>query len=138
MENNKKSVLFICTQNSCRSQIAEAFLNSLYGTSYKAYSAGVEKTKVNPYAVEVMKEIGIDMSNHYSKTVEEFKDETFDIVVTVCNTAKETCPFFPGNKIIHKSFDDPSMVEGDIDDILTSFRKTREDIRKWIGVVFEK
>lgn len=136
MVNNKKTVLYLCTHNSCRSQIAEAFLNSLYGGSYKAYSAGVEKTKVNPYAIEVMKEIGIDMSKHYSKTIENFKDENFDIVVTVCNTAKETCPFFPGNKIIHKSFSDPSEVEGNIDDILSAFRKTRDEIKNWIDTAF--
>ena len=135
---NKKSVLFLCTHNSCRSQIAEAFLNSLFGSHYKAFSAGVEKTKVNPYAVEVMKEIGIDMSNHYSKTIEEFKDENFDLVVTVCNNAKENCPFFSGNKIIHKSFDNPSETDGSIDEILEPFRKTRDEIQRWIGVFFKE
>ena len=132
MENKKKTVLFLCTHNSCRSQIAEGLLNTLYSNNYKAYSAGVEKTKVNPYASEVMKEIGIDLSKHYSKTVDEFKYENFDYVVTVCNTAKETCPFFPGNKIIHKSFEDPSKVDGSIEDILDSFRKTRDEIKNWI------
>ena len=130
MENKKKTVLFLCTHNSCRSQIAEGLLNTFYSNNYKAYSAGVEKTKVNPYASEVMKELGIDLSKHYSKTVDEFKDENFDYVVTVCNTAKETCPFFPGNKIIHKSFEDPSKVDGSIEDILNSFRKTRDEIKK--------
>ncbi len=118
--------------------MAEAFVNSLFGNSYKAYSAGVEKTKVNLYAAEVMKKIGIDLSKHYSKTVEEFKDENFDIVVTVCNNAKETCPFFPGNKIIHKSFEDPSKVDGSTEEILEAFRKTRDQIKSWIINIFGK
>ncbi len=129
---DKKTVLFLCTHNSCRSQIAEGFLNSLYANSYKAYSAGVEKTKVNSYAVEVMKEIGIDLSKHYSKTVQEFKGENFDLVVTVCDSARETCPFFPGKKVIHKSFEDPSSVEGSVEEILSAFRKTRDEIKSWI------
>ena len=136
MANNKKTVLFLCTHNSCRSQMAEGLLNSLFGNFYNAYSAGVEKTKVNPYAIEVMKEIGIDLSKHYSKTIEQFKDENFDYVITVCNTAKEACPFFPGNKIIHKSFDDPSEFEGDIKKTLEQFRKVRDEIKDWIESVF--
>ena len=100
----KKSVLFLCLYNSCRSQIAEGLLNSLYENSYKAFSAGIDPTNVNPSAVEVMKEIGIDISVQYSKSINEFKNKTFDIVVTVCNKAKEVCPFFPGKKILHKNF----------------------------------
>jgi len=130
--SNKKSVLFLCTHNSCRSQIAEGLLNSMYGSSYEAFSAGIEKTKVNPYTVEVMKEIGIDLSKHYSKTINKFQTQEFDIVVTVCDNARETCPFFPGKKVIHKNFKDPSNVEGNIDKILSAFRKTRDEIKEWI------
>jgi len=130
--SNKKSVLFLCTHNSCRSQIAEGLLNSMYGSSYEAFSAGIEKTKVNPYTVEVMKEIGIDLSKHYSKTINKFQTQKFDIVVTVCDNARETCPFFPGKKVIHKNFKDPSNVEGNIDKILSAFRKTRDEIKEWI------
>jgi len=133
---NKKTVLFLCTHNSCRSQIAEGLLNSIYASRYEAKSAGVEATKVNPYAIEVMKEIGIDLSKHYSKSIEEFSDEKFDFVVTVCNTAKETCPFFPGKKIIHKAFDDPSSFEGSIEDTLSVFRGTRDEIKNWIEGTF--
>ncbi|HDQ16089.1 MAG TPA: arsenate reductase ArsC, partial [Bacteroidetes bacterium] len=120
--NDKKSVLFLCTHNSCRSQIAEGLLNNIFGTHYKAYSAGIEKTSVNPYALEVMKEIGIDISKQYSKSIEEFHGCNFDFVVTVCDNAKESCPFFPGKNIIHKSFKDPSKVKGKIEDILEAFR----------------
>ena len=108
----KKRVLFICTHNSARSQIAEGLLNSLHGDWYEAYSAGTEKTAVNPYAIEAMGRMGIDISSHQSKTVEEFKGQTFDFVVTVCDSARESCPFFPGNNIMHKSFEDPSSAKG--------------------------
>lgn len=130
--SKKQNVLFICNNNSSRSQIAEALLNHIYGGKFNAFSAGVEPTSVNPYAVEVMKEIGIDLSDHYSKSIEEFKEKNFDIVVTVCHAAKENCPFSPGKKVIHKSFEDPSNAEGEIEDILKVFRKNRDKIKKWI------
>ena len=133
---SKKTVLFICTHNSCRSQIAEAFLNSLYALKYKAYSAGVKPSNVNPYAIEVMKEIGIDLSKHTSKSIEEFKGAYFDYVVTVCDNAKENCPFFPGKKVIHKSFKDPSTAKGSIEDILKVFRKVRDEIKDFIVETF--
>jgi len=131
----KKKVLFLCTHNSCRSQIAEGFLNYLYKDRYQAFSAGVEKTCVNPYAIEVMRDIGIDISDHRSKTINEFKDNYFDIVVTVCDHAREVCPFFPGKKVIHKGFMDPSE-EGNIEEILNRFRKTRDEIKNWIKEEF--
>ena len=120
----KKSILFICTHNSARSQIDEAFLRSGYSDKYVAYSAGVKKSSVDPFAIQVMKEIGIDISEQRSKSIEEYKDMVFDIVVTVCNNAKETCPFFPGKKILHKSFDNPT----DFDD----FRRIRDELKEWI------
>ncbi len=133
----KKTVLFLCTHNSCRSQMAEGLLNTLYGDTYQAFSAGIEKTSVNPYAVEVMKEIGIDLSKHYSKSIEEYKDMKFDVVVTVCDHAKETCPFFPGKQILHKNFRDPSTFEGSIEETLVGFRKVRDDMAQWVREMFE-
>jgi len=131
----KKKVLFLCTHNSCRSQMAEGFLNHLCKYNYKAFSAGIKKTHVNPYVIEVMGEIGIDISDHRSKTIDEFKDTYFDIVVTVCDHAREVCPFFPGKKVIHKGFKDPSE-EGNNDKILNRFRKTRDEIKTWIKYEF--
>jgi arsenate reductase len=135
---DKEKVLFLCTNNSCRSQIAEGLINSILGTKYIAFSAGVNPTKVNSYAIEVMKEIGIDLSKQYSKSIDDFKGEKFDFVVTVCDNAKETCPFFPGKKIIHKSFEDPAKFNGDIVDTLEIFRKTRDEIKAWIVDTFDK
>ncbi len=132
-ENGKKEVLFICTHNSARSQMAEGLVNALYSDRFRAYSAGTEKTKVNPLAIEVMKEIGIDISHHTSKTVEVFRDRLFDIVVTVCDNARETCPFFPGKKVIHRSFEDPSSAMGTREERLQVFRRVRDEIKEWIG-----
>ena len=137
MKITKKTVLFICTHNSCRSQIAEGFLNTMYIDRYQAFSAGIEKTIVNPYAIEVMKEIGIDLSKHYSKTIEIFKDKNFDFVVTVCDNARESCPFFPGKTVVHKSFNDPASFKGNIEDTLIKFRKTRDEIKNWIIQYFD-
>jgi len=128
-----KKVLFICTHNSARSQMAEGIVNTLLSNKLIAYSAGTEPKEVNPYAIKVMEEIGIDISHHRSKSVYEFKEEKFDIVVTVCDHAKETCPFFPGaRKYIHKGFEDPSSVEGEEKEKLTKFRKIRDEIKDWI------
>jgi arsenate reductase len=132
MKKNKKKVLFLCTYNSARSQIAEGLLDTYFRYKYESFSAGIKPTSINPYAVEVMKEIGIDISNHYSKSINEFKDKKFDYVVTVCNNAKESCPFFPGKKIIHKGFDDPTKIVGDIEEILNYFKKIRDEIKDWI------
>jgi len=129
----KKKVLFICTHNSVRSQIAEGLLNYMYGDKYEAYSAGTQPTRVNPYAIKVMQEIGIDISCHYSKSVQEFLNQDIDYVITVCDNANETCPFFPGGKIrLHKSFQDPSSFTGSEEEILNGFRKVRDEIKKWI------
>ena len=111
----KKKVLLICTHNSARSQMAEGLLNALYGNKYKAYSAGTKPSFVNPYAIEVMAEIGIDISKHRSKSIDEFQGITFDYVITVCDNAKATCPFSPGaGEYLHKSFDDPSDFNGNL------------------------
>jgi arsenate reductase len=112
--------------------MSEGFLNTIYKDKYQAFSAGVKKTNVNPYAIEVMKELGIDLSKHYSKMLGEFKDKNFDIVVTVCDNAHESCPFFPGKKVIHKNFDDPASFKGNLQEILIEFRRIRDEIKSWI------
>ncbi len=134
----KKKVLFICTHNSARSQIAEALLNELYGEKYEAHSAGIEASTVNPYAIEVMAEMGIDISKQRSKSIEEFKDMEFDYVVTVCDYAKQTCPFFPGKVVIHKSFEDPIGFTGNEKETLIHFRCIRDEVKDWIEKTFGK
>jgi arsenate reductase len=116
--------------------MAEALLRTLYANYYEAYSAGIEPTSVNPYAVEVMKELGIDLSTHRSKSIEEFQGMIFDVVVTVCDNAKEACPFFPGKKVIHKGFDDPAILNGLIEDTLDVFRRVRDEMKDWIKKTF--
>lgn len=133
----KKKVLFLCTHNSARSQMAEGLLNRFHGDRFEAYSAGTEPTQVNPYAVEVMSEIGIDISKKKSKNISVFIGQEFDYVVTVCDKAAASCPFFPGGKeYINKSLPDPSKFAGNRDDILASFRRLRDDIRSWIDDFF--
>jgi arsenate reductase len=130
---NKKRILFICTGNSARSQMAEGMVNSLFQDKFEAKSAGLKPTKVNSYAIEVMKEIGIDISHHRSKAISEFYGKKFDIVVTVCDNAKKFCPTFPGvEKVIHKSFFDPVDATGSEEDILKIFRDVRNQIKNWI------
>lgn len=131
-KRKKRKVLFICTHNSARSQMAEGLVNSLYSNKWVASSAGTEPGTVNPFAIEVMKEIGIDLSKHYSKNVREFKDQKFEVVVTVCSDAAEACPFFPAENIIHHSFPDPSGVSGTDDEKREAFRRTRDSITMWI------
>ena len=128
----KKTLLFICTHNSARSQMAEGLVNALWNDNFIAYSAGTEKTRVKPLAIAAMKDMGIDISHHYSKTVEEFKGKNFDWVITVCDSAKETCPFFPGKNVTHKSFKDPSDVQGSEEERLRAFIKTRDEIKQWL------
>ncbi|MGQ9617192.1 MAG: arsenate reductase ArsC [Spirochaetota bacterium] len=132
----KKRVLFICTHNSARSQMAEGLLRSFHGNRYEAYSAGTEKTSVSPYAIKAMKKVGIDISGHRSKSIEEFRGQTFDLVVTVCDSARESCPFFPGKKIIHKSFEDPYSTKGSHERILAVYERVRDDIKDWIEETF--
>jgi len=132
----KKTVLFICTHNSARSQMAEGFLNALLGDRYEGYSAGIEPAKVNPYAIKAMAEVGIDMSKHRSKSIEEFRGKNFDYVVTVCESAREACPFFPGEVLLHKDFRDPSEFRGTEDEIMREVREVREEIRDWLLKTF--
>jgi arsenate reductase len=133
----KKRVLFLCTHNSARSQMAEGLLRSLRGDEYEVFSAGTEPGGVNPNSIEVMKEIGIDISNHYSKNVKDFLNEDFDYVITVCGGAKESCPLFPGGrKQIHKDLEDPSSFSGSKEEVLAKFRETRNELKEWIEEFF--
>lgn len=132
----KKTVLFLCTHNSARSQMAEALLNTLHGDRYKAQSAGITPTKINPYVVKAMAEIGINISKNRSKSIEEFRGENFNYVVTVCDSARESCPFFPGEKVIHKAFKDPSQFKGSEEKIMNGVRQLREEIREWLENTF--
>lgn len=137
--DDKKTILFICTHNSARSQIAEALINRYHTKAYIAYSAGTEPTLVNPYAARAMAEIGIDISKNKAKNVSEYRGRTFDYVVTVCDYAKETCPFFPGAKrYLHQAFSDPSTFVGTEEQIQSQFRRVREEIRSWIASTFGK
>ncbi|MGC9517176.1 MAG: arsenate reductase ArsC [Methanomicrobiales archaeon] len=118
----KKSVIFICYHNSARSQMAEGFLRNIYGEFYQSYSAGTDIHKVNPLAVKVMAEIGIDISTHRSKSLKEFLNRDIDIVVTVCEQ-KEKCPLsLEGKKYIHKKFEDPSKFQGTANEKILYFR----------------
>jgi arsenate reductase len=123
-------VLFLCTHNSARSQMAEGLLRSLGGPGVEVASAGTEATSVRPEAITAMREIGIDISKHESKTLERFLNEPFDEVVTVCDDANEACPFFPGARHRrHWSIDDPSQVKGSDDERLAAFRQARDELR---------
>lgn len=127
----KQRVLILCTGNSARSQMAEGLLRELAGDVYEVESAGVAPTSVRPEAVTVMRELGIDITAQYSKSVDQFTHEEFDYVITVCDNAREQCPVFPGNaKRLHWSFDDPAAAEGDEETRLATFRRVRDEIRE--------
>ena len=137
MTSEKKKVLFLCTHNSARSQMAEGILRATHGDIYEVSSAGTEPSRVNPYAVRAMAEIGTDISSHSSKSVDKLLGEKFDYIVTVCNDVKEVCPTFPGaKKYMHKGFTDPSKFRGRDEEILSGFRKVRDDIGDWIEKEF--
>ncbi|MCX8084504.1 MAG: arsenate reductase ArsC [Calditerrivibrio sp.] len=130
---NKKNLLFLCTGNSCRSQMAEAYGKIFLSNRYNIYSAGIEKHGLNPYMLKVMEEDGIDMKNHYSKTLYELDSIHFDIVVTVCDNASETCPLYLKEATkIHKSFQDPAKFLGSEEEKIHFFRKVRDEIKAFI------
>jgi arsenate reductase (thioredoxin) len=134
----EKRVLFICTHNSARSQMAEGLMNALPGNQYEAFSAGTEPSQVNPYAIKSMSEINIDISTNSSKNIYEFEGLEFNYIITVCDNAKERCPVFPGGgKHIHKGFTDPSRAKGSDDQKLMAFRMVRDEIRDWIKKNFQ-
>jgi arsenate reductase len=129
----KRSVLILCTGNSARSQMAEGLLRHDAGDRFEVFSAGVNPTRVRPEAIAVMQELGIDLSAHRSKHVNEFTGQSFDYVLTVCDHAREVCPIFPGTtQTIHHSFVDPAEVNGSDEDRLTLFRKVRDQIREYL------
>jgi arsenate reductase len=145
----KNKVLFLCTHNSARSQMAEGLLRAMYGDRYEAYSAGIKATSVNPLAVIAMKEIGIDISSQYSKTPQEFQDIIFDVAITVCDNAKAACPIVITNlerptkltkarEVIHYSFEDPAAAVGSEEEKLKVFRRVRDEIKEWISGTFGK
>jgi arsenate reductase (thioredoxin) len=128
----KKKVLVLCTGNSCRSQIAEGYLKLFTGERAEIYSAGVETHGVNPKAIETMKEDGIDISNNTSNHVNEYQNIDFDYVITVCDNAKEQCPFFPSKaKKLHYNFPDPAKATGTEEEIKAKFREVREMIKSY-------
>jgi arsenate reductase (thioredoxin) len=130
----RKQVLFICRHNSARSQMAEGIANAMFMDRLQAYSAGSEPTSVHPMAVEVMSEIGIDISDHRSKGLDEFEGRIFDAVVTVCDKARGSCPFFPGaRRQLHRSFEDPAGPIDRPEKVKATFRKVRDEIKAWIG-----
>ena len=125
-------ILVLCTGNSCRSQIAEGYLRFFAGNKAEIYSAGVETHGVNPKAIEIMKEDGIDISHHTSNNIEEYRNIDFDFVITVCDNAKERCPFFPSNaQKFHYNFPDPAKATGTEEEIKREFRKVRQLIKNY-------
>ena len=135
----KPLVLILCTGNSARSQMAEGILRSIAGDKFDVDSAGVAPSRVRPVAVEAMRDIGVDISTHRSKSVDEFLEEPFDYVITVCDNAKESCPVFPGNaERIHWSFDDPAAYEGTDDEKLSEFIRVRDQIFEKLRIFFER
>ena len=125
-----KKILVLCTGNSCRSQIAHGYLNYFAANKVWVYSAGIETHGVNPKAIAIMKEDGIDISNHTSNNVDEYKNIDFDFVITVCDNAKENCPYFPTKaKKFHQNFPDPAKATGTEEQIMNEFRRVREMIK---------
>ena len=135
----KLKVLFLCTGNSCRSQMAEGWARALKDDCIEAYSAGLEKHGMNPHAVKVMAEAGVDVSRQYSKTVAEIGVVAFDYVVTVCGHADENCPLFPGKtKVVHVGFEDPPKLTKDMPDgeeKLAVYRRVRDEIRRFVATL---
>ena len=131
------TVLFVCTHNAARSQLAEALLNARHGRRFRAYSAGTAPDQVHPLAIEVLEELGIDVAHHRSKHVDELAGQSFDFVVTVCDNAREACPYVPARKEnLHRGFPDPSAVAGSTDERRAAFRSARDDIAGWLDATF--
>ena len=132
----KITILFLCTGNSCRSQMAEGWARHLRGDVLEPYSAGIERHGMNPYAVRVMAEAGVDISDQRSKTVDELPSRDFDLVVTLCGHARESCPFFPGQtRRLHVGFDDPPALARGAEteeEALAPYRRVRDEIRAFI------
>ncbi len=129
----KKRTLILCTGNSARSQMAEGLLRHDAGDRFEVESAGTKPSRVRPEAIAAMRELGIDISVHRSKSVDEFAGQQFDYVLTVCDNAKESCPIFPGKAVmIHHSFEDPAAIEGSEEERLAIFRRVRDEMRQYL------
>ncbi|MCK5684172.1 arsenate reductase ArsC [bacterium] len=135
-KNKKTSVVFVCTHNSARSQIAESLLRSKAGGCFEVYSAGTNPVEVHPYAIKVMDEIGISLETHNAKSLTEFINKKFDVVVTVCDSANEACPIVNGTLLIHKGFIDPSSHVGSNEEKIQCFREVRDAISDWLDSEF--
>jgi len=135
--NDKIRVLFICTANAARSQMAEGLLRSKYGEHFEVFSAGTRQSRVSPRAIGVMNEIGIDISHHRSKNLDEISGMTFDLAVTLCDNAHQVCPVVScAKETIHQGFPDPHLTPGSEEDILNGYRNVRDMIAAWIDTTF--
>jgi arsenate reductase (thioredoxin) len=135
----KKKVLILCTGNSARSQMAEGLLKHITQNAYDIFSAGTKPSTVRPEAIKALAEIGIDISENRSKSVDEFTNKAIDYVLTVCDNAKENCPYFPAKtQVVHHSFEDPAEIRGDEETRLHAFRKVRDEIKKYFENEFVK
>ncbi len=136
---SKKKILVLCTGNSARSQMAEGLLKHITKGKYEVFSAGTKPSIVRPEAIKVLSEIGIDISGNRSKSVDEFDQEKIEYILTVCDNAKENCPYFPAEtKLTHRSFDDPADVSGNEEKRLERFRKVRDQIKTYLENEFVK
>ncbi len=137
--SEKKKILILCTGNSARSQMAEGLLKHICRNKYEIFSAGTKPSIVRPEAIKVLQEIRVDISNNRSKSVDEFVNKEIDYVLTVCDNAKENCPYFPAKtKLIHRSFADPAEVEGNEETRLAAFRRMRNEIEEYLKNDFVK
>jgi len=133
----KTRVLFVCTANAARSQMAEGLLRTKYGDRYEVFSAGTRQTRVSTRAIAVMQEIGIDISHHRSKTLAEFAGASFDCAVMLCDNAHAACPIVPGaKKMVHHGFADPHLTPGPEGEDLNGYRRARDEIAAWIDAAF--
>lgn len=133
------NILVLCTGNSCRSQIAQGYLQHFAGTKVVVYSAGIEAHGVNPKAIEIMAEDGIDISGHTSNLVDDYLNIPFDFVITVCDNANERCPYFPGKtQRFHHNFTDPAKATGTDEEVKTVFRKVRDEVKEYCKTFIEE
>ena len=134
-----KKVLILCTGNSCRSQMADGWLkNMLSSKEFEIFSAGTHPEKVNPHAVAVMRDFGIDISNNQSNHIDDYLEIKFDYVITVCDNAKEICPLFPNSNVIHKSFIDPAKSKGTDKELHKVYNEVAIELRDYLSILFEK
>ena len=134
-----KKILVLCTGNSARSQMTEGLLKHITQNEYKVHSAGTKPSIVRPEAIEVLREIGIDISDNHSKSIDEFVESKIEYVLTVCDYAKQNCPYFPAKtELIHRSFNDPAEIEGDEETRLEAFRRVRDEIKNYLENDFIK